>query len=99
MSSEQLKILEGARNELQKQLISSTCYEQYKKAPDITRQRLYIETMERILSESDKIILDAGQNSAHGIVPVLPLNDLMRQQLQHPPARDPKAATTCGGSQ
>ena len=74
-------------------------YEQYKKAPDITRRRLYIETMERILSGSDKIILDAGQNSAHGIVPVLPLNDLMRQQLQHPPAQGPRAATTCGGSQ
>ena len=54
---------------------------------------------ERILSGSDKIILDAGQNSAHGIVPVLPLNDLMRQQLQHPAAQGPKAATTSGGSQ
>jgi modulator of FtsH protease HflK len=73
-------------------------YEQYKKAPDITRQRLYIETMERILSGSDKIILD-GQNSASGVVPVLPLNDLMPQQLQHPPAQGPKAATTGGGSQ
>ena len=74
-------------------------YEQYKKAPDITRRRLYIETMERILSGSDKIILDAGHNSAPGIVPVLPLNDLMRQQLQHPPAQGPKAATTSGGLQ
>src|SRR6516164_6748882 len=54
-------------------------YEQYKKAPDITRQRLYIETMERILSGSDKIILGTGQTSAPGVVPVLPLNDLLRQ--------------------
>jgi membrane protease subunit HflK len=74
-------------------------YEQYKKAPDITRLRLYIETMERILSGSDKIILYAGQYSAPGIVPVLPLNDLVRQQLQHPPAQGPKAATTSGASQ
>jgi hypothetical protein len=55
-------------------------------------------TTERILSGSDKIILDAGQNSTPGIVPVLPLNDLMRLQLQHPPAQGPKAATS-GASQ
>src|SRR6516162_8765794 len=72
-------------------------FEQYKRAPDITRERLYIETMERILQGSDKIILDAGQNSAHSILPVLPLNDLMRQQ-QRPPAQG-SPATTSGGSQ
>src|SRR5207253_10759372 len=37
-------------------------YEQYKKAPDITRQRLYLETMERVLGGADKIILDAPQS-------------------------------------
>jgi membrane protease subunit HflK len=72
-------------------------YEQYKKAPDITRERLYIETIEHILTGSDKIILDAAPNSSVGIVPVLPLNDLMRQQ-QRPPAQG-SPATTSGGSQ
>jgi membrane protease subunit HflK len=67
-------------------------YEQYKKAPDITRERLYIETIEHILSGAEKIILDSAQNSSAGIVPVLPLNDLMRQQ-QRPPAQGSPATS------
>ena len=52
-------------------------YEQYKKAPDVTRERMYLETMERVLGGTDKIILD--QNSgASGIVPYLPLGELSR---------------------
>src|SRR6478609_1611086 len=35
-------------------------YEQYKKAPDVTRQRIYLETMERVLGGTDKIILDSS---------------------------------------
>ena len=72
-------------------------YDQYKKAPDITRERLYIETMERILQGSQKIILDASPNGSAGIVPVLPLNDLLREQ-QRPPAQGPQATTSSGGS-
>ena len=34
-------------------------YEQYKKAPDVTRQRMFLETMERVLGGTDKIILDS----------------------------------------
>jgi len=46
-------------------------YEEYKKAPEVTRKRLYLETMERVLGGAAKIILDgkAGQ----GVVPYLPL--------------------------
>jgi membrane protease subunit HflK len=50
-------------------------YEQYKKAPDVTRQRMYLETMERVLGGTDKIILDSG---AGGVVPYLPLNELLK---------------------
>jgi membrane protease subunit HflK len=50
-------------------------YEQYKKAPDVTRQRMYLETMERVLGNTDKIILDSG---AGGVVPYLPLNELSK---------------------
>jgi modulator of FtsH protease HflK len=50
-------------------------YEEYKKAPDVTRQRLYLETMERVFGGTDKIILDsAGQGG--GVVPYLPLPEL-----------------------
>jgi membrane protease subunit HflK len=51
--------------------------EQYKKAPNVTRERMYLETMERVLSGTDKIILDSGA-SGSGVVPYLPLNELTR---------------------
>jgi membrane protease subunit HflK len=50
-------------------------YDEYKKAPDVTRQRIYLETMERILGNSEKLIYDGG-SASQGVVPYLPLNDL-----------------------
>ena len=55
-------------------------YEQYKKAPDVTRERMYLETMERVLGGTDKIILDSDKAGGSGVVPYLPLNE-----LSHPP--------------
>lgn len=52
-------------------------YEEYKKAPAVTRERIYLETMERVFSGADKIILDGGANS-QGVVPYLPLTELQR---------------------
>jgi len=72
-------------------------YEQYKKAPDITRQRLYLETMERVLGGADKVILDAQTNAGgSGVVPVLPLNDPTRAQ-QRAPAPGASAVTSGSG--
>jgi membrane protease subunit HflK len=51
-------------------------YDQYKGAPEITRQRMYLETMERVLGGTDKIIVDAGPTGAGGVVPYLPLQEL-----------------------
>ncbi|MEO1135220.1 MAG: FtsH protease activity modulator HflK [Pseudomonadota bacterium] len=53
-------------------------YEEYAKAPEVTRQRMYLETVERVLGDMDKIILDDDAGS--GVVPYLPLNELRRQQ-------------------
>ena len=53
-------------------------YEQYKQAPDVTRQRMYLETMERLLATTDKIILDTGTGTGNGVVPYLPLDQLQR---------------------
>jgi modulator of FtsH protease HflK len=50
-------------------------YDEYKKAPDVTRQRIYLETMEKILGGSEKLVYDGG-NSAQSIVPYLPLSEL-----------------------
>ena len=43
---------------------SCKIYDEYKKAPDVTRQRMYLETMERVFGGTDKIILDSGQPAA-----------------------------------
>lgn len=51
-------------------------YEEYVKAPEVTRQRLYLETMERVLGGMNKVILDENQGGGQGVVPYLPLNDL-----------------------
>jgi membrane protease subunit HflK len=53
-------------------------YDEYKKAPDVTRQRIYLETMERVLGNADKVILDPGAGG-QGVVPYLPLNELTRR--------------------
>jgi predicted DNA-binding transcriptional regulator YafY len=48
---------------------------------EVTRRRIYLETMEAILGNVDKILLDpsiAGGAGGQGVVPFLPLNELMR---------------------
>ncbi len=60
-------------------------YEEYKKAPDVTRERIYLETMERVLGGSEKLVYDGGA-SGQGVVPYLPLNELT-------PRRPPPATT------
>ena len=59
-------------------------YEQYKKAPAVTRERMYLETMERVLGSNNKTIIDTGTNSP-GVVPYLPIPGLT-QQPQPPQA-------------
>lgn len=52
---------------------------EYLKAPEVTRKRLYFETMEEVLGNIDKIILDSNVGGeGQGIVPYLPLNELRR---------------------
>jgi membrane protease subunit HflK len=59
---------------------------EYHNAPEVTRKRLYLETMEEVLGRVDKIIIDENSDgSGNGVVPYLPLNELRRN-------------TTSGGS-
>ncbi|WP_371224916.1 FtsH protease activity modulator HflK [Roseovarius sp. 2305UL8-3] len=52
---------------------------EYQKAPEVTRKRLYLEAMEEVLGDIDKIILDESSgNGGQGVVPYLPLNELRR---------------------
>ena len=66
-------------------------YEQYKKAPELTRERMYLETMERVLGGSEKVIVDQGVGGT-GVVPYLPLNQLGPSQA----SRAPQAPTQGG---
>ncbi len=50
-------------------------YQAYLKGKDVTKERIYIETMEDILSNANKIIIDS-KNGDQGVVPYLPLNEL-----------------------
>jgi membrane protease subunit HflK len=65
-------------------------YDEYKKAPEVTRKRMYLETMERVMAGTDKIILDSNGQSGSGVVPYLPLNELRRPQT---PAAAPAGGT------
>jgi len=49
---------------------------EYEKAPEVTRKRLYLETMESVLGGIDIILLDEGAGGDSGVVPYLPLNEL-----------------------
>lgn len=54
---------------------------EYDKAPEVTRKRLYLETMEKVLGSVDKTILDSaltGSDGGQGVVPYLPLNELRK---------------------
>lgn len=56
-------------------------YEQYRLAPGVTRQRLYYETMEKVLAVTDKTVVEAS-----GVVPYLPLPELKRRAGAAPPS-------------
>jgi membrane protease subunit HflK len=55
-------------------------YEQYRLAPQVTRQRLYYETMERVLSQTDKTIVETNN-----VTPYLPLPEIKRRAQQSSP--------------
>jgi membrane protease subunit HflK len=53
-------------------------YEQYKVAKDVTRQRIYLETMEQILAGMNKIVIDPAGAGSQGVIPYLPLPELKK---------------------
>ncbi len=52
-------------------------YKEYAKAKTVTRQRMFLETMERVLGRSDKVIID--KDSGKGVVPYLPLPEIRKR--------------------
>ncbi|HJZ42992.1 MAG TPA: FtsH protease activity modulator HflK [Hyphomicrobiaceae bacterium] len=80
------RILQGARAYKEQTVAEATgqtarfikVYDEYKKAPEVTRKRMYLETMERVLGGTDKIIMDS--RGGQGVVPYLPLDQLQRKK-------------------
>lgn len=68
------RVVNGADGEASRFL---AVLEEYKLAPEVTRKRLYIETMESVLGDVDKVIIDQGVGG-QGVVPYLPLNELRK---------------------
>lgn len=62
-------------------------YEQYRLAPEVTRRRMYYETMEAVLAKSDKTIVEAP-----GVVPYLPLPGAARSLPDAAPVPAPTLA-------
>jgi membrane protease subunit HflK len=54
-------------------------YNEYKNAKNVTQERMYLETMEKVLADIDKIIID--KNSGSGVVPYLPLPELKKKAI------------------
>ena len=54
-------------------------YDSYKTSKDVTRERIYLETLEKTLGKIDKIIVD--KNAGSGIVPYLPLPELQKKKI------------------
>jgi membrane protease subunit HflK len=80
------RILQGAKAYREQAVAEATgqaarflkVYEEYKKAPDVTRKRMYLETMERVLGGTEKIILD--NKGGQGVVPYLPLDQQQKSK-------------------
>ena len=53
-------------------------FEEYRKAPEVTRKRLFLETLELVLSSSNKVIIEQG-NDGTGVVPYLPLPEVQKR--------------------
>lgn len=69
------ELVNGAKGEASR---FKAVYEEFAKAPEVTRKRLYLETMERVLGGVEKIIIDEQSSGGQGVVPYLPLNELRK---------------------
>jgi len=67
------EVVNGAEGEASR---FESVYAEYVKAPEVTRKRLYLETMERVLGGVNKVIIDDNASGSGGVVPYLPLSEL-----------------------
>ena len=53
-------------------------YDEYAKAKEVTQERMYLETMEKVLADIEKVIIE--KNAGSGVVPYLPLPELNKKK-------------------
>lgn len=53
-------------------------FAEYRRAKEVTKQRMYIETMESVLAAMNKVVID--KDAGEGVVPYLPLNEISRRR-------------------
>ena len=70
------KVMKEADGEAKRFL---SVYETYKNAKDVTTRRLFLERMQQVLKDSEKVIIDKGTGGT-GVVPYLPLPELQKRQ-------------------
>ncbi len=76
-------------------------YNEYKKNPEVTERRIYLETMGNILGQMDKVLIDPAAGSS-GAVPYLPLDQLIKKRpggAAAPAGADTQAPASTGVSQ
>jgi membrane protease subunit HflK len=91
------KVIAEAEGEAKRFL---SVYEQYKKAPDVTRRRMYIETISQILGDANKVIVD--DSVGKGVVPYLALPGLDKSRTPSVTVTEPapgQSAASAGAPQ
>ena len=68
-------------------------YEQYRKAPEVTRKRMYLETMSQVLAHANKVIVD---DAAKGVVPYFQLPNMGRAPAAAPDQNTPRPPSASG---
>ncbi|MDC0352478.1 FtsH protease activity modulator HflK [Candidatus Pelagibacter sp.] len=84
---EAAKIMQAAEAYKQKVVAASegeasrfvSIFNEYDKAKEVTQERMYLETMEKVLADIDKVIIE--KNAGSGVVPYLPLPELGKKQV------------------
>src|SRR5687767_6501293 len=91
------RVVAEAQGESQRFL---SVFAEYDKAKDVTRQRLFLETVEEVLSQSNKIVID-NKNAGSGVIPYLALPEVQqrRNQPAGQPAGQPTSQPSAGASQ
>ena len=86
---EAAKIMQAAEAYKQKVVASAegeasrfiSIYNEYAKAKEVTQERMYLETMEKVLADIDKVIIE--KNAGSGVVPYLPLPELGKKKAKN----------------